>query len=183
MSLMYMQMGMKAVGAFSTFSAASHQSKMERISRDYQEKMSAISAAMQLNVQTQNEIDSRDALVRAGVALEITAMQDRAEAEVSAAAAGAAGGSVTGVMRGLMRSRLQAKQALRHQKFQQARANTQTRRNIEFAKVMGKDISPIGKPSAASALLGLGASMIDIYDSHQPDGQRTADKMAEWFRK
>jgi hypothetical protein len=172
MSLMYAQMGMKAVGALSSFSAAKHGSKMEAISRAYQEKMAGISAAMQLNVQTQNEIEQKDAAVRASAALELTAMQDRAEAEVSAAAAGNAGGSVVGTMRGLMRSRLLAKQALRTNVKNAARANTQTRRNIEFSRVMGTDISPIGKPSVASAMLGLGASMIDIYESHQPENRQ-----------
>jgi hypothetical protein len=172
MSLMYAQMGMKVVGAFSSFSASSHDAKMAKISRDYQQKMAAISAAMQLNVQTQNEIETKDAMVRASVALELTAMQDKAEAEVSAAAAGNAGGSVVGTMRNLMRSRLQARQALRIQKQQQARANTQTRRNIAFGKVMGTDISPLGKPSPASALLGLGANLIDVWESNQPENNK-----------
>lgn len=172
MSLMYAQMGMKALGTFSAFSASRHSAKMEEISRAYQEKMSAISAAMQLNVQTQNEIEQKDAVVRASAALEITAMEDRAEAEVSAAASGAGGGSVVGTMRNLMRSRLRAKQALRTQQQNQARANLQTRRNIEFAKVMGKDLSPIGKPSVASALLGLGSGLIDIYESNQPENRQ-----------
>lgn len=172
MSLIYAQMGMKVIGAISAFSASSHQAKMDRISRDYNEKMSAISKAMQLNVQTQNEIETKDAAVRARMALDLTAMQDRAEAEVSAAAAGNAGGSVAGTMRGLMRSKLQARQALRTNVKQQARANTQTRRNIEFAAVMGKDISPLGRPSVASAMLGLGAQLLDVYDSHQPPSQK-----------
>lgn len=171
MSLMYAQMGMKALGTFSAFSADSHNSKMEKISRAYQQKMAGISAALQLNTQTANEIETKDALVRASVALDLTAMQDKAEAEVSAAAAGIAGGSVVGTMRGLMRSRLQAMQALRTQKQQQARANTQTRRNIAFSRVMGTDISPIGKPSAASALLGLGASWLEIYEKNQPENR------------
>lgn len=168
MSLMYAQMGMKALGAFSAFSAASHGAKMDAISRAYQEKMAGISAAMQLNVQTGNEIEARDAAVRASVALETTALEDRADARASAAASGSAGGSVVGTMRGLMRSRLRAKYALSVQKQNQARANTQSRRNIEFSRVMGTDISPIGKPSAASALLGLGANIIDLYESNQP---------------
>lgn len=167
-NLIYGQMGMKALGAYSAYSADKHNSKMEAISRKYQQNMAAISAAMQLGVQTQNEIEQKDAHVRASVALDLTAMQDRAEAEVSSAAAGNAGGSVVGAMRGLMRSRLQANQALRTQAKQQARANTQTRRNIEFSRVMGTDISPIGRPSAASAMLGLGASLLDVYESNQP---------------
>lgn len=168
MSLIYAQMGMKALSAFGAYSADRHKAKMETISRAYQEKMAGISAAMQMNVQTENEIEQKDAVVRASMALQTTALEDKAEAEVSAAASGSAGGSVVGAMRGLMRNKLKAKQALRTQQQQAARANLQTRRNIEFAKVMGKDISPIGKPSIASALLGLGAGLLDIIDSNDP---------------
>lgn len=165
---MYAQMGMSVVSAFDSFGAAKHSAAMDKVSRDYQEKMSSISAAMQFNTLTENEIGTRDALVRASTAIQVQSMQDRASSEAGAAAAGVTGGSVTSTMRGMMRSNLQAKHSLRKRKEAEARAHTNNRRNVRLAQVMNKDISPIAQPSAASALLGLGASMLDIYDSHQP---------------
>ncbi len=182
MSLMYAQMGMKVVDALSAHGQAKHKVRMEEIMRDYQQTMSDISAAQQLNTMTANEISARDASIRAASALDIQSLQDRAGAEVEAAAAGVAGGSVRNTMRGLTRSRLMAKKAM-HDKVQaQKRSFTQDRRNVALARVMNKDVSVIPKPSAASALLGLGASMIDIYDSHQPDGQKIEDTIARWGR-
>lgn len=178
MSLMYAQMGMSVISAIGQHSAAKHQYTMDKIARDYREKMSSISAAMQSNTLTANEISTRDALVRAGTAIQVKSLKDRANATVSAAASGVSGGSVTNTMRGLMRSKYQAMHA--HQKRREAtqRSNTQNRRQLALAKAMNKDITPIQPPSAASALLGLGASLVDIWDSHQPPGSTLADRMA-----
>lgn len=182
MSLMYAQMGMAAVSAFSQFSQSKHQHKMEEINRKYQETMSGISAAQQLNTLTANEISLRDAAVRAGVSIETQSLEDRAVAEVAAATAGVSGGSVKSTMRGLMRSRLMAQHSLRKKVEAQKRAATQDRRNVALSRAMNKDVSVIARPNTASALLGLGASMIDIYDSHQPHGSKTTDILAGWGR-
>lgn len=181
-SLMYAQMGMKVVGGLSAYGEQKHKSRMEEIMRGYQQTMTDISAAQQLNTMTANEVSARDAAMRASVALNVQSMQDRANAEVSAAAAGVSGGSVRSTMRGLMRSRLMAQQAMHNKVQAQKRSFAQDRRNFALNRAMNKDISVIPKPSAASALLGLGASMIDIYDSHQPEGQKVSDTIAGWGR-
>ncbi len=178
MSLMYMQMGMSALGAVSNYSAASHESKMQKISRDYQKAVSDISFRMQSNAITENDIEQRDAVTRASAALQITSLQDKASAEAGAAAAGVRGGSIDTTLRGIMRSGLQAKHAMRKKIEAISKATARERSNLRFSKVAGTDVSPIGKPSVASSLLGLGASMLDIWDSHQPEGKKITDRMA-----
>lgn len=179
---MYAQMGMSVISGLSAHGTAKHNARMETIMRDYNQTMSDISAAQQLNTMTENEISARDASIRAASALDIQSMKDRANAEVDAAASGVAGGSVRNSLRGLTRSRLMAKKAMHEKVKAQKRSFAQDRRNVALARVMNKDVSVIPKPSTASALLGLGASMIDIYDSHQPDGQKIEDTIAGWGR-
>ena len=183
MSLMYAQMGMQVISALNGIRQQKHEVRMEEISRKYRETMTAISASQQYNTMTDNEIAMRDAAVRTSVALNVQSLQDRGSAEVDAAAAGVKGGSVQATMRGLMRSRLQARQALRMKVAAQAKSASNDRRNLAFSVVMNKDISPLPRVSTSSALLGLGASIIDTYDSNQPEGQKIADTLAGWGRK
>lgn len=183
MSLMYAQMGLAGINAISGYGTAKHNASMQRMQQDYTNSMNAFAAAQALNTQTANETSLRDAAVTAKLAMQGQSMQDMARAEVSAAAAGVAGGSVDAAMRGLTRSKLQAQMALKRKMQSHSRANAASRRGIALNKAMGKDISVIPKSSVASALLGLGAQMIDIYDSHQPEGQQTTDIMARWGRE
>lgn len=178
MSLMYAQMGLSVVSAIGQYGAQQHQYNMQKISRDYQEAMSGISFAMQSNTLTHNEVGARDALIRAGASIQAQSMKDRATARTEAAAAGVAGGSVTNTIRGLQRSRLLAGKALQERQAAQARANTNNRRQAAFARAMNKDISPLQPPSIASSLLGLGASLIDVYDSHQAPGDTLQDSLS-----
>lgn len=182
MSLMYAQMGMSVLSGFSQYSAQRHAFQMEQIAMKYRENMSNISLAMHRNTQTQNEISARDALVRTGVALQVEGLKQESAAEAGAAAAGVSGGSVTATMRGLMRSKYRAVHAHKKRGEAQARQNTQARRQAALSAAMNKDISPMVAPSPASAMLGLGASLIDIYDSHQAPGSTIADTTAGWGR-
>lgn len=182
MSLMYAQMGMSVVSAFGAHSSAQHATAMDRINRNYRETMTSISTAMQLNTMTNNEIEARDASVRASASLQQQALVDKANAQVSAAAAGVRGGSVANTLRSLDRSQLMAKKTLRDKQAAQARSATNNRRNLQLSRIMGQDISPIQGPSVASSMLGLGASIIDIYDSHQPEGSRIEDTIAGFWR-
>ena len=45
---------------------------------------------------------------------------------------------------------------------------------------MGEDISVLQRPSVASSLLGLGATLIDKYDNNQPKGSRSVDGARLW---
>lgn len=176
--LMYAEMGMSIVSAFGSYSAQKFDADMAALNRKYRETMSGISAAMQLNTLTENEISAREAAVSASIQLQQQSLKDRGAARVSAGAAGVAGGSVTNTMRGLMRSKMMAQKALRDRVAQQRRAETQQRRNVALARAMDTEVSVLPQASLTSSLLGLGAEIINIYDAHQPEGQRTTDTLA-----
>lgn len=180
MSLMYAQMGLSVVNAWGQYEQDKMQAKSRKLAKKYENAMSAISAAQELNTATANEVSMRDALIRTKEAVEVQSMKDAASAEAGAAAAGVRGSSVRDTMRGIMRSRLQARQAVRAKLDALHQQRTQTRRNIALSQAMGRNRDVMPRPSAASALLGLGASLVDIYDSHQPEGQRTTDAMSRW---
>jgi len=175
---MYAQMGLTTLKAGLGHIAAKGQFKLDKMQQDYNNAMQAIATAQQNNALTHQEVNARDASVRAAQSVELQALQDKSSATASAASAGVRGGSVRATMNGLSRSRMQAKFALQERMKSQANANTQNRRNVAMSAVYSKDISVIPRPSAASALLGLSASIIDIYDSHQPEGQKVSDTLA-----
>lgn len=174
---------MSAISAVGQFQQQKHNSKMQEITQAYQNKMADISKAVSLNSMTENEIGVRDAGVRAQESIQIQSMQNKSSANASAAAAGVHGSSVTSAMRGLTRSKLQANEALKFKLKAQSRSDLNQRRNIHMAAAFNRDVSPIARPSAASALLGLGMSMIDIYDSNQPEGQKSTDRIANFGRR
>jgi hypothetical protein len=161
-------MGMKVMETVNSYGAAKHAATMEGISRKYKQVMTDISAAQQLNVMTENEIAMRDAATRTSVAIDVASLQDGASAEADAAAAGVSGSSVRDTMRGLTRGRLAAREALRLKVLGNATSAHNDRKNLELSRIMQKDISPISQPSIGSALLGLGAGMLDIYEDNQP---------------
>lgn len=122
------------------------------------------------------EAHMHDAALRGGESIQMETLAASASAEAAAAAAGVHGGAVAATLRGIQRDSAQAKQALHENTMQQARAARHERTNVALAAVYNKDISVIPRPSAASALLGLGMNLIDIYDSHQPPGQTLLDR-------
>lgn len=167
--------GNAAIGAWGELAVGNIQSDMQEASQAYSNTMRSIAANQAVNDVTQNEVMAGDANRRLEVQLQQSGLADRSAAEVSAAAAGVAGSSVTSVLQGLRRSALQAQHA-RMRNFQaQERAADKQRGNIQLAAIMGEDISVIQRPSAATALLGLGTTLVDIYDKNQPAGYRTTD--------
>lgn len=196
MSLVYAQAGMAVASSLTAYDTArtntimannqrDTETKLSQMTQRYQNTMAAISQAQQLNAMTSNEASMRDAAIRAGETISKQSMQDKALTEASAAAAGVRGGAVRSAMNSLERSKLTAREALRKRMEAQGRANTQDRANLRMAGIYNKDVSVysarhVRAPSAASALLGLGASLIDIYDSNQPEGSKSTDAMAGW---
>lgn len=183
MDIMYAQMGMGLLGGLADLNTAKTEGKLARMTQKYQNTMADLSKAQSLNAMTDNEISFRDSVVHTKKAVELAALQDTAAAAVSAATAGVDGGSARAVLRGLTRSRLSATTAIDKSVLAQRRAFVNERRNVEIASIYGKDISIIPKPSTASALLGIGAGMIDVFDKHQPEGSKTTDAIADWFKK
>ena len=171
MSLMYAQMGLAAASTLGDFATTSIQAKMQEAQRAFQNHMSDLSAARSKNAITTNEVRTQDAAVRADVQIQKIALSDQANAEVAAAAAGTAGNSVDMVMSDLRASAGGASYANRRNANQQMIEMGAQRQSVAIAQVTNKNIQIIPKPSIGSLLLGGAASMIDIYDSNQPDGQ------------
>lgn len=172
MSLMYAQMGLAVGGAFLQRSAEKAQATVAKAQQEYHNVVAGLQATAGRNTITANEVAVRDAALRAAEGIQLQSMKDRASASVSAAAAGVKGGSVTATLAGMARSRLQARQAIHTNLMSQAAQFADQRNSIAINSILNKDITQIRAPSIGSSLLGLGMSIIDIYDSHQPNDKK-----------
>ncbi len=177
-NLMYAQMGLSALDSLTSYASASIQSRTARAVQDYQNTMSSLSAAQSLNTVNLNEIQQRDASVRASEQLQVAAMEQEGSNAVAAAAAGVAGNSVDSVARHLRGSAARANHARLTQLKSMYQASGQERKNILVAKAYNKDVSVIPRPSAASAILGVGASMLDIWDSNQTPNESISGRLS-----
>lgn len=178
MSLMYAQMGLSAISTFGSYKVASIQADMQQRMQQYQNTMSALSAAQSRNTITSNEVSVRDASVRVAEQIQQQALTQEGSAAVAAGAAGVAGSSTAAVMRDLKGSAARANKSRTDQLQAQYRAFGQERRNVNLAQVYNKDVSVIPKPSSASMLLGLSTGLLDIWDSHQTPGDTIAARLS-----
>lgn len=176
-SLMYAQMGLSAISGVTDFAVAREQAKMDAVIQSYNNTISAISAAQSQNTVTRNEIQAVDASIRQGLDIQKSLLRAEGAARVATGAAGVKGGSVDSVMRGLRSSASQAQFARTEQTRLQMEAFGQERRNIGIAKALNKDVSVLPKPSATTALLGLGTNMLKIWDTHQTPGDTVAARL------
>ena len=172
---MYAQMGNKAVGVVSDHLLQNTQRKMQLDAQEHRNTMSAISAAMQSNNITREEINTQDSARRLKQQIDLASMQDKGNAEVSAAAAGVAGGSVDNTMRGLTRSAMQANYARIRNLDSQMQAHGNNRKNVTLQQVYNKDVQVFQKPNVGMALLGLTTDLVDTYNKNQPEGDRLAN--------
>ena len=180
-----MKMGVQAVGAFTDFALQGIQADMAAAAQAYGNSMRRLSAAQQLNSVSLAEAQLRDKSARLSASLQQQSLKDRGAASVSAAAAGVAGGSVRQALLGLRRSAIGAQDARMRNLNSNLLAQDKQRKNIQLAAILGQDNTVIARPSAASAMLGLGATLIDTYDANQPEGSRTFDSdtsIADWFK-
>lgn len=181
----YMRMGVQAFGGVTDFMIRGIQASMNEAAQAHSNAMRELASASATNQVTLAESQIRDKSMRLSAALQKQSIKDRGSAEVSAAAAGVKGGSVEQMMLGLRRSAMQAQHARMRNRDAQLLAQDTQRNNIKLAAVLGEDISVIPQPSAASAMLGLGAQLIQTYDENQPEGSRFADsdrRVSDWFR-
>ena len=168
------------IGGLADSATRSIQADMSKASQAYGNTMRKISTAQNLNAVTQNTIAVEDKARRLEGVLQQQSIKDSAAAEVNAAAAGVAGGSVQQTLLGLRRSALNAQNArMRNLVSSQFSADKQ-KSNIRLAGILGQDISVIQRPSVASSLLGLGATLLDKYDNNQPKGSRAVDGARLW---
>lgn len=172
MTLMAAQMGLSLAGSWGQWKTASIQADLQGKIQEYRNTMSKLSAARALNATTVNEVRTRDAGMEADDLIQRTAMKDQARLEVEAAAAGVAGNSVEMAARDLKASAGRASFAQRRQTKQQLAELDESRTSIAIAAITNQDVQVIPKPSVGSLLLGAGTNLLNIYDSHQPEGSR-----------
>ena len=177
-NLMFMQMGLAVAQGWSDFQHAKISARMQKAEQEYRNTMAALSSAQSQNVVTINEINVRDAGIQVGEMQQQQSLADRGSAEVGAAAAGVRGTSVQLIQRDILASAARANKSRLDQLQQQFASFGQERRNIEVHRAYNKDVSVIPKPTAASALLGIGTRMLSIWDSHQTPGETISGRLS-----
>lgn len=177
----------QVASAWGNYQTSKIQYDMEQFAKKHRDSMNAIARAQQENSLTLQEVNVRDAGMRAAQALALQSNAETADAEVSAAAAGVAGGSVQATMRGLERSALKANANRKATIQSKLKAIGQERKNLKLDAIFGRDIGTSLRPSASMALLGLGTQLIQTYDENQPEGYKTTDvlssRITDWFGK
>ena len=169
-----------AVGAISEFSLRKTQYDMDVSAKKHNETMRNLQHALGQDTQTDKRVQVHEASVRAAAAIGIASAADKASAEVAAAASGTAGSTVEGTARGLEQSFLRAHAARKSQERSELRSIRKTAMNTELAHIFGRDLTTIQRPSATSALLGLGTSLVQQWDNNQPEGDKIADTLANF---
>lgn len=171
-NLMLSQMALSISGMYAQYSSAGIQADLQQTIQNYRNTMSDISAARALNATVVNEVRTVDAALLNNQAIQKQAMQDQSQLEVQAAAAGVAGNSVKLAARDLKASAGRAQYAQQRQLKQQMSEIEGQRTSINVARITNQDVQVIPKPSLGSMLLGASTKLLDIYDSHQPEGSR-----------
>lgn len=178
MSLMFAQMGLSIAQGIGSYASANIKARMQESIQDYRNTMSALSAAEAQNTVTHNEIAVLDAADQQREQQQIIALKQEGAADVASAAAGVSGTTSDLIMKDLKASAARANKARLDQVEAQFIAYGQERKNIELSNIYNKDISVIPKPSAASALLGIGTNLLSIYDQHQTPGNTIAARLS-----
>jgi hypothetical protein len=166
------QMGMSLVDSWGDYQMTKIQTEAQEKIQAYRNTMNMLSAARSQNAITTNQVRVRDAAKRAEEVIQRTALIDQSKAEVNAAAAGVAGNSVEMTMRDLRASAGRASYAQRRAAFTQMADMSEQKTSVAIAAITNTDVQVIPKPSAGMALLGAGTNLLNIYDSHQPEGSR-----------
>lgn len=171
-TLMLSQMGLSLASSWGNFQTASIQANLQDRIQAYRNTMSKLSAARSLNAVTVNTARAGDVATVNDVMIQKQAMQDQARQEVDAAAAGVTGNSVEMAARDLRASAGRARFAQKRQHHQQMVEISNQRTSIAIGAITNQDVQVIPRPSVGSMLLGAGTNLLNIYDSHQPEGDR-----------
>lgn len=171
-NVMFAQMGLSLVGSWGDYQSASIEADLAGKIQNYRNAMGKLSAARAENAVTVNEARVQDANMENQFLLQRTALQDQAKQEVQAAAAGVTGGSVALAARDLKASAGRASYAQRRNMHQKKAELSAQKTTIAINAITGQDTQVIPQPSIGSMLLGAGTNLLNIYDSHQPPGER-----------
>tara|TARA_R110002020_G_scaffold319240_1_gene535173 strand:- start:7799 stop:8365 length:567 start_codon:yes stop_codon:yes gene_type:complete len=168
------------VSAVSEHSLAKTQYEMQVAAQGHNSAMRDIQFALSRNAEADQRVQLHDASVRAATAIGIASTQDKAAAEVAAAASGTGGSTVEGTSRGLEQSFLRAHAARKSNENAALRGIRKDALNTEMSHVFGRDLRTFERPSGTSALLGLGTTLLKQWDDNQPEGDKIADTLANF---
>ena len=167
-SYMLQEMGVRAISAVSGFYASTQEYKISKIMQKHQNTMLALSAAQSTNQINRNAIEVEEQFVLASAADQVTAMQDQEAARLSAAAAGASGNSVQSTLHDFHRAAAQKRYSNSKARETAHLQISDDRRQLALSVAAGQNRDIIPRPSAATALLGLGTSLYDTWRQHNP---------------
>lgn len=149
---------------------AREQTKLQREFQRHKNAVLGLNANLQRDALELKEIDARQADRDLSEQIQMQGMAQKAQAEVSAAAAGVTGGSVEAVMTGLERSAMRAQAARMENTSSLFRQLGQQRRDINVGQILGEDRTVIPGPSVGSLLLSMGTSALQGYGSQKEFG-------------
>lgn len=151
---------------------AREQTKLQREFQRHKNAVLGLNANLQRDALELKEIDARQADRDLSEQIQMQGMAQKAQAEVSAAAAGVTGGSVEAVMTGLERSAMRAQAARMENTSSLFRQLGQQRRDINVGQILGEDRTVIPGPSVGSLLLSMGTSALQGYGSQKEFGSK-----------
>lgn len=179
MSLLYASLGLQVAQGVTNYMTDKAAYDIERIQQKYRRKVAAVQTALDLNAQGENAAALQRSLAAAAISVQRASLRDEGSAIANAAAAGVRGASVDLGLIDLKRSGYEAAFAVEERMKSERNAASVERRNIRIGGVLGQERGSRGGPSAASALLGLGARMLDTYNNNLPESQRLGARLAE----
>lgn len=166
-SFMLAEMGLTGLNGIANMMISSTERDIQKIMNKYNDTMSALSAAQANNQVTRNEISVGQQVRFAEAGDQVAVMQATESAKVAAAVAGVSGNSVAVTLNSFARGKAQ-KEMSRNLEEKQVRGGlNDQRRSIAVQQAYGKSIS-IMPSTTATSLLGIGASLLDVYKQHQP---------------
>lgn len=178
-SLLYASLGLQVAQGIGNYMTEKAAYDIERLQQKYRKKIAAVQTAMDLNAQGENAAALQRSLATDALSVQRASLRDEGSAIAGAAAAGVRGASVDLGLLDLQRRGHEAAYAVEDRMKAERTAAGVERRNIRIGGVLGQPRGSRGGPSAASALLGLGARMLDTYNNNLPEAQRLGAKLAE----
>ena len=166
-SFMLAEMGLTGLNGVANIMIGNTERSIKKIMDKYNDTMSALSAAQANNQVTRNEVSVGKQIKLAEAGDQVATMQATESAKVAAAAAGVSGNSVAVTLNAFARGKAQKEMARDLEEQQVYGGLNDQRRSIATQRAYGKSISIMPSTSATS-LLGLGASLLDVYKQHQP---------------
>jgi hypothetical protein len=145
--------GMNWLSAAMQYNADKKEYKAKKAWQNYSNTMVQLSAGVQQDAITTNQIFAMDALTQQGFQAQQDTLDTAGKTEVASAAAGVKGKSVNLSMRDVLR-KAGMREAERQDSFQKTMLDFRNQRtNVAMAAAMQKDYSYIPKPNAASYFL------------------------------